>query len=193
VFRAFADQPLASALFYATILVWVALELFQSVRRRANAASGDRWSLQVLRVCIAVAMVVAANATRISATAIPRGSVVFAIGLLLIWCGIALRWWCFRTLGRYFTFVVMTSADQTIVTTGPYRLLRHPSYAGVLLALCGLGVLLANWLSLLAAVVIPFIGFMYRMRVEESALTTTLGDAYTSYASTRKRLIPLVW
>jgi protein-S-isoprenylcysteine O-methyltransferase Ste14 len=110
-----------------------------------------------------------------------------------MWCGFALRFWSFRTLGRYFTFTVMTSADQPVITSGPYRLLRHPSYLGLMLILIGIGAAYSNWLSLAALAVIPTVGVVHRIHVEEGALSATLGSAYTSYASGRKRLLPLVW
>jgi protein-S-isoprenylcysteine O-methyltransferase Ste14 len=87
----------------------------------------------------------------------------------------------------------MTSADQPVITTGPYRVLRHPSYAGMLLVLGGIGLSYGNWLSLAALVFPPLIGFIYRIHVEEAALSATLGAAYTTYASRRKRIIPFVW
>ena len=135
----------------------------------------------------------AAVLVRVSATAFPATLAVFAVGLLLIWSGIALRVWCFQTLGRYFTFTVMTSPDQRVVDRGPYRLLRHPSYSAILLILAGIGLTYGNWLSLAALVVLPLAGFVNRIRIEESALSATLGDAYTTYASRRRRLIPFVW
>jgi protein-S-isoprenylcysteine O-methyltransferase Ste14 len=69
------------------------------------------------------------------AAAIRPAAVAAWIGLGIFWCGIALRLWSFRTLGRYFTVTVQTSGDQPVITSGPYRAIRHPSYAGILLAL----------------------------------------------------------
>lgn len=117
----------------------------------------------------------------------------FVLAFAMLWAGIGLRWWSFRTLGRYFTFRVMTSPDQPVVSTGPYRILRHPSYLGVLLALLGAALTYGNWISVACLVILPLIGFVNRIRVEEAALEATLGDRYTSYASGRKRLIPFVW
>jgi protein-S-isoprenylcysteine O-methyltransferase Ste14 len=51
----------------------------------------------------------------------------------------------------------------------------------------------ATWLSLVALLLLPLIGIMYRMHVEEAALSATLGDAYRSYAARRTRIIPFVW
>jgi protein-S-isoprenylcysteine O-methyltransferase Ste14 len=115
------------------------------------------------------------------------------VALVLLWAGIALRQWSFRTLGRYFTFTIETSSDQPVIATGPYRVLRHPSYTGLLLVLIGIGLLLGNWLSLLAVAVAATSAMVYRIGVEERALEKALGDRYRQFASTRKRLIPYVW
>jgi protein-S-isoprenylcysteine O-methyltransferase Ste14 len=163
------------------------------LRRRSGAANSDRYSLLVLRACITGGMLLAGLSLRVSAASMPNSVAILVLGLCLMWAGGALRWWCFRTLGRYFTFTVMTSPDQSVVTSGPYRFLRHPSYAGMLLALAGVGLVFGNWLSLAAAIVVPLIGLLYRIHVEETALASTLGHTYTSYAFRRKRLVPLVW
>jgi protein-S-isoprenylcysteine O-methyltransferase Ste14 len=149
--------------------------------------------LTVLRVSVTVGVVLAVLAQRVSASAFVYNAVIFVISLTLLWAGIGLRLWCFRTLGRYFTFAVMTSGDQPVIDTGPYALLRHPSYAGILLALFGLGLSFGNWLSVVALLVCALLGFINRIHVEERALSAALGPAYTSYAGTRKRIIPFVW
>src|SRR5207253_2803440 len=69
----------------------------------------------------------------------PRWAPV-AVGLGLIIAGWALRRWSVRTLGRWFTVTVTVEPDQRVVDTGPYRLLRHPSYTGMLVSLLGMGV-----------------------------------------------------
>ena len=95
-----------------------------------------------------------------------------------------MRLWSFRTLGRYFTFTVKVSPDQPVVTAGPYRALRHPGYAGGLLAMIGFGVLYGNWLSFAVIAVLWSVIIVWRIRVEERALLATLGDRYRSYART---------
>jgi protein-S-isoprenylcysteine O-methyltransferase Ste14 len=137
--------------------------------------------------------VIAEFALRFSAAALPGGPVLLGLSLSVLWCGMGLRWWSFRTLGRYFTFNVMTSRDQPVITAGPYRVLRHPGYTGMLLALLGLGLAFGNWLSLAGLMVCASIGLLNRIRVEEAALSTALGERYADFAHTRKRLIPYVW
>jgi protein-S-isoprenylcysteine O-methyltransferase Ste14 len=191
--RAFASQPLIAALFACTLLVWIASEAVQALRNRPNASAGDRYSLLLLRACITASVLLAVWSMRVTTTSFPETLPVFFVALLLLWCGIATRWWCFRTLGNYFTFRVMTTADQPVIDTGPYHVLRHPSYAGLLLALLGIGLTFGNWLSLTALLVLPLAALLYRIHVEEAALARTLGSSYATYAATRKRLIPFVW
>jgi protein-S-isoprenylcysteine O-methyltransferase Ste14 len=96
-------------------------------------------------------------------------------------------------LGEYFTFTVKASSDQPVVTGGPYHVLRHPGYAGGLLATIGIGVLYGNWLSL-ATLALPCLAIViWRIHIEEAALLATTDDRYRPYAAHHKRLVPLVW
>ena len=190
---AFAGHSVATAIFAATLVVWAVIEVRQGLRRRPGATNTDRGSLNLLRLVAIVAALLAASALRVKAADFGYNPVAMGAAIALLWAGIALRWWSFRTLGRYFTFQVMTSQDQPVITGGPYRFVRHPSYTGLLLILAGIGLSYGNWLSLAALTFVPLLGFINRIRVEEAALSSTLGDSYTSYARGRKRLVPFLW
>jgi protein-S-isoprenylcysteine O-methyltransferase Ste14 len=190
----FVGHPIATALFDGTVAAWAVTEVRQTLKRRTEATTRDRGSRFVIVLCAIGGFVLAALARdRVTAADFPSNAVTFGIGLALVWVGVGLRWWSFRTLGRYFTVDVMTSTDQPIITVGPYRIVRHPSYAALLTILAGAGMMYANWLSLGALVLLPLVGLLNRIRVEEAALSATLGEAYTSYARSHKRLIPFVW
>jgi protein-S-isoprenylcysteine O-methyltransferase Ste14 len=190
---AFAADPAVSALFAATIVVWLALELRQALRRRPGATNRDQGSLNFVRICAVAGALLAATAIHVNATSYPESPPVIGLSLVLMWAGVALRWWCFHTLGRFFTFTVMTSPDQHVISSGPYKQLRHPSYLGILLVLTGIGLSYGNWLSLAALVLTTLAGFVYRIHVEEAALASALGPAYVNFAAGRKRLVPFVW
>ena len=189
----FYSSPTAAVLFIGTVIAWRVVDFRQGLRRRAEATGADRGTFFGLLACIAVAVAVAILGLQVPAAAIGFPALVLTVALLTLWAGIAVRWWAFATLGRYFTFTVMTSADQPVVTKGPYRFLRHPGYSGLELALIGLGLGFGNWISLASLTLLPLVGLLARIRVEESALSATLGDAYRSYADRRQRLIPFVW
>jgi protein-S-isoprenylcysteine O-methyltransferase Ste14 len=116
-----------------------------------------------------------------------------AIGVAVMWAGVALRVWAIVTLGRFFRRDIQVAPDQAVVRAGPYARLRHPSYAGNLLMLAGFGIVLANWASLAAVVILPVAGHLPRIRVEDALLVERLGDPYRAYAATTARLLPGVW
>jgi protein-S-isoprenylcysteine O-methyltransferase Ste14 len=115
------------------------------------------------------------------------------LGLLIATMGIAIRAWSILSLGTAFSRVVRVEVGQKLVTTGPYRVIRHPSYAGVMLAFTGIGVIVGNWLSIIALALIPTIGFVIRILVEERVLRSNMGRRYDDYARGQARLIPGVW
>lgn len=119
--------------------------------------------------------------------------VLFWIGIALLPVGMAFRWYAIRVLGRFFTRSVVTRAGQYVVDTGPYRLIRHPSYAGAMVAMLGLGLAMTNWASIVLIVVGMLIGYGYRVGVEERALCADLGQPYRDYMQHTRRFIPHVW
>jgi protein-S-isoprenylcysteine O-methyltransferase Ste14 len=114
-------------------------------------------------------------------------------GIVIFSAGEALRVSAKVALGRYFTYTVMTSSDQPVITSGPYRSLRHPSYTGILLIVIGAGAVWGNWLGLGVLTLMTLVGLVYRIHVEEKALLEELGERYRTYAEHHKRLIPFVW
>jgi len=129
----------------------------------------------------------------VPAAAIRPGAAAFAIGFVILLAGLVLRGWSIKTLGGYFTGSVKVSADHPVVTAGPYRVLRHPSYTGLLLIMTGFGLASANCVGAAGMTVLTLAGLLWRIHAEERALLATLGDPYRAYAAQHKRLVPLVW
>jgi protein-S-isoprenylcysteine O-methyltransferase Ste14 len=117
---------------------------------------------------------------------------LFAIGISLILLGSLLRRYCFRTLGEYFTGDVRATAEQRVIDTGPYRLVRHPSYTAAMMMFAGIGLALGNWVSFALITVGAITTYVYRVSVEERALIATIGEPYRNYMKERKRFIPYV-
>lgn len=178
----------------ATVVGWVLAEVRQGSNHRPEATVADQGSRPVLRIAMIVGAVAAIAVNRAVPGADMADRVLAATaGLVVLWAGIALRLWSFHTLGRYFTFTVQTSDDQPVITSGPYRWIRHPSYAGALLAVVGIGLFFGNWLALVVLVVAATVGLVNRIRIEERALVAAMGPRYLDYAATRRRLIPYLW
>jgi protein-S-isoprenylcysteine O-methyltransferase Ste14 len=186
--------PVVRALLIATAVVWFVLEVHQAATTRSEGVQHDRGSRMVIRVAVIAGVVGSTEAAHaVPSAAISTSGALAWIGLALLVGGVGLRFWSFHTLGRYFTFTVQTSGDQPVITSGPYRVIRHPGYAAVLIAVIGIGLLIGNWLSLVCLTVAVLFGLVYRIEVEERALLADLGDRYRTYAATHKRLIPFIW
>jgi protein-S-isoprenylcysteine O-methyltransferase Ste14 len=115
------------------------------------------------------------------------------LGATLAVAGAALRVWSVAVLGRYFTYVVRVSPDQKVVETGPYRLVRHPSYSGAMLMAAGIGLSLRHVWPLLIIVASSLLAYLIRIRVEERALAQGIGEPYRDYMRRTRRLIPYLW
>jgi protein-S-isoprenylcysteine O-methyltransferase Ste14 len=118
------------------------------------------------------------------------GEATFRAGLALLVMGQVLRWWSMATLGRLFTVYVAIRDGHRVVQSGPYRLIRHPSYTAILLVHLGAALCLGNALSAVALLVPVSLALGYRMRVEEAALIEALGPEYSEYMTRTKRLVP---
>jgi protein-S-isoprenylcysteine O-methyltransferase Ste14 len=94
-----------------------------------------------------------------------------------MWLGLATRVWAIAALGGAFRATVEVDPGQAVVSTGPYRWIRHPSYLGLLLIVAGFGLAVGNWLSLAACLVLPLPALVRRIHVEEAELSLVLGDA----------------
>jgi protein-S-isoprenylcysteine O-methyltransferase Ste14 len=189
-------NPLAAGLYQVLFVVWIVGEvvIFGRSAWRRDARIRDRGSLIVVLGSVFVGLTLgSALASAVPAADIrQRADAVFLLGLVLMAGGIALRFTAVIVLGRYFTPVVMVGRGQRVVDTGPYRWVRHPSYTGSLLTIAGVLLAMTNWLALLA--LLPVIaGLLYRIRVEEQALSEQLGDAYRSYMRRTKRLVPFLY
>lgn len=115
----------------------------------------------------------------------------------LRWFGAALAvaavpsaWWLFLSLGRNVSETVLTKSDHALVTTGPYRWIRHPLYTTGEMLFVGIGLMAANWfILLLSAVTILAVRFAV-VPPEEEALVARFGDAYRDYIARTGRLLP---
>jgi protein-S-isoprenylcysteine O-methyltransferase Ste14 len=187
-------HPVALLLWLLINFISFGFEFNQWQQRREEATNTDKGSLRLLIAGAAAGLaLLVLSPELVPSAAIQPASVAFIAGMAMFLAGFGMRRWSEMTLGRYFTFTVMTSADQPVITTGPYRIVRHPGYTGVLLVVIGSGVVSGNWVGLAAWTLLVLLPLLYRIHVEENALLTARGDAYRSYASHHKRLIPLIW
>jgi len=120
-------------------------------------------------------------------------SALLWIGIVIMLSGFALRHWSIINLGKYFRTTIELEKDQKVVDKGPYRYIRHPSYAGIILFFVGYGLVSKDWLSFGVAVCLPTLSLIYRVRVEEKALAEGIGPEYVAYQKRTKKLVPGIW
>jgi len=83
--------------------------------------------------------------------------------------------------------------SQKLMRSGLYRMVRHPSYLGLLMVFVAIGIHSRNWISFVAAIVPTTAALIYRIHVEEIALRDAFGNEYVEYGRTTKRLVPGVY
>ena len=187
-----------SALLSTIAIIWIGFELMLVVRDRIQGkgkTGNDRGTRYFNFIAIFVGITlsgVLSGDARFFFTG-SWSNTLFWIGLSLIVLGFILRVWSIITLGASFRTTIETHTGQQVVTIGPYRLVRHPSYTGGLLICCGYGIAFQNWLSLAFAVILPLAAFVYRIQLEEAVLVSSMGSDYERYQSKTKKLIPWVW
>jgi protein-S-isoprenylcysteine O-methyltransferase Ste14 len=115
---------------------------------------------------------------------------IYYVGIAVMFAGIVFRQWAIAVLGRYFSTVLGVQEEHKVVDTGPYRLIRHPSYTGVLIFYAGIGLAVQSLASVMIAIAIFGIAYGYRIFVEEKVLINELGNSYVEYMKRTKRVIP---
>ena len=113
------------------------------------------------------------------------------MGVLIFLCGVLYRLWAIRTLGQFYSHRVRKVAQHQIVDSGPYRFIRHPAYAGMIIANIGLALYFFNWVTFAVFLFVLVPSIVLRISIEEKMLFELEG--YTNYAKRRKRLIPAIW
>lgn len=172
-------------------------EFLLMVTRRARVAKGEKQDHHTLRILWLVIGLSVASGLHVTSHwrvgAISHQEAFGKIALAMFVGGLVLRWWAILALGRFFTVDVQIATDHRVIENGPFAYVRHPSYAGALLAFAGFALSLGNWAACLVVMLPITIAFLHRIRIEESALTSGLGDRYVDYSRRTKRLLPGVY
>ena len=178
-------HALKLAIGVAWLVFWI-YWLASAATSKASVRGG--WRTRLAGVSV-VAVFVIADAFHGGGLAV-HSVILAAIGAVLFVGGIALAVWARQHLGRNWGMPMTQRAEPELVTTGPYRFVRHPIYSGLLTAL--LGTTLVNNLLGLIVVAVLIAYFYYCGTVEERNLATTFPAAYPEYRGRTKMLIPFL-
>jgi protein-S-isoprenylcysteine O-methyltransferase Ste14 len=187
-------MPIRPSIIFAVIwLGWLVSWIvagFWTNRTEKRAATWDVWAYR--------ALVVAGSALLLETTRrILHESRLWHVGFTgayvlagVTLAGIMFTWWARLHIGRLWSGSITRKVDHQVVDTGPYALVRHPIYAGLILAIIATAAAQATVTSLVAAVLITA-GFWLKARIEERFLTSELGaEAYGSYRRRVPMLVP---
>lgn len=182
---------------------WLAFLVYWTVSAigvKKDTVSRKWWQRAWTRVFILALAVIVLSERRIDiGTALnrvglfsPASSVVLEVlGSVLCWAGIALAIWARYHLGRNWSNHPDIKEGHELVTSGPYRILRHPIYTGMLAALLGTA-LLAGWFWFIVCVVATVM-FVRRIHIEEGYMSDLFPGIYPDYKKRTKALVPFLW
>ncbi|MDR1771344.1 MAG: isoprenylcysteine carboxylmethyltransferase family protein [Hungatella sp.] len=136
------------------------------------------------RLIVVVLSLVTVSSGQVSPYRLAAGGLLFAAGVFL-------RLYSIRTLGVFYSHRVRLVSEHKIIDFGPYRFVRHPSYAGMIMAHLGWVLCFFSIYSFLAYVFLLIPAVVMRILVEEESLFEL--DGYREFASRRKRLVPFLW
>ena len=131
-------------------------------------------------------------ADRRSIGVIMAGQGIRWLGLVLCGLGFALAFWSRLALGRMYSGEVTIQKGHQLITTGPYRYIRHPVYLGIVCTALGLSLLFRSWIGL--AVMMPIVvGLLFRIKDEEVVLHKEFGQEWEAYYKQSWRFIPYLY
>lgn len=181
--------------FITCCIVWLAFELWLNIRDRERVdASGNKNSGVQLFFALVLALASCLIIRQTHATKISwdeSSGYLFGAGVLL--SGAVLRWWSVWSLGTHFRTVLSVQEGQKLVRSGPYKFIRHPSYAGVILVLLGFGIGLGTWAGLAAITAIILPAYIRRIKQEERLMIECFPEEYPVFMGKTWKLIPFVY
>lgn len=113
------------------------------------------------------------------------------LGFIFFFAGVSYRLWAIKTLGKYYSHIVREIAGHQIIEAGPYRHIRHPAYAGMILANMGILFFFFNLVTLTIFLLILIPAIILRIIIEEKTLFKI--NNYAAYAQNQFRLFPGIW
>ena len=171
---------------------WALFWLYWYVAARSMKRGRRPWSHELrIRLVIIVAAILVVRLGGFRGHGLDTDAWLVAIGLVLFAGGLAFAVWARLVMGSNWGTPMTQKDEPELVTSGPFRLVRHPIYSGLLLALAGTAIALSwPWLVVVALVGVYFV---YSASVEERFLAEQFPAAYPDYRRSTKMLVPFVF
>jgi protein-S-isoprenylcysteine O-methyltransferase Ste14 len=170
---------------------WAIASAFaKPVRRRESAASRASHVVPLVAGAALLASWRLAGPT-LDARFLPHGLAWFWLGTAMVVAGLLFAVAARRHLGGNWSGIVTLKQDHTLTRSGPYRLVRHPIYTGLLLAVLGTAVAEGEWRGLVAFAAV-LVAFLRKVRIEEQFMLEAFGEEYARYRREVPALLPWV-
>jgi protein-S-isoprenylcysteine O-methyltransferase Ste14 len=177
-------------------VVWIAFLLYWQIRA-ANTKTTQRLepaASRILRVFIFLIAIVLLWTTHIPLPWLylqlwPAGLWPFWLGAVVTVAGLLFAVWARVHLGRNWSRSVTIKQGHELITTGPYALVRHPIYTGILTGFLGMAIAICEVRGFIVLVLI-FIAFWIKLRMEEQWMRAQFGEMYAAYAHQTAALVP---
>ncbi|HEY4160878.1 MAG TPA: isoprenylcysteine carboxylmethyltransferase family protein [Candidatus Saccharimonadales bacterium] len=184
-----------AAAFWVTFICWVGVSWWEGRGRQTKQTTpeGRKNDLLCFFGTGAAGFVALLSKGLFPDVALYHGPALFWLGIAFIWAGLLLRHWAVATLGRYHVMTIHTELKQPVITTGPYRYIRHPSYLGALGAVVGIALAINSLPGGVILVAVTAGTLIQRICIEDRYLLEHLGTAYSEYTKHTRRLLPFVW
>jgi protein-S-isoprenylcysteine O-methyltransferase Ste14 len=179
-------------------VVWIAFLLYWQIKAINTKATQrlEPVASRILRVFIFLIAIVLLSTTRIPLPWLylqlwPVGVLPFWLGAAVTIAGILFAVWAREHLGSNWSRSVTIKQDHELITTGPYAVVRHPIYTGILTGFLGMAIAISQVRGLIVFVLI-FIAFWIKLRMEEQWMRSQFGEAYDTYAHRTTALVPYI-
>ena len=170
---------------------WLSSRDVKETTRRESVLS--RWGhIGPMLVAAALLWSPRLGGTVLGARFMPWAPWQFWAGAAVTAGGLAFAVWARRHIGRNWSATVTLKQDHELVTSGPYALVRHPIYTGLLFGFLGSAFALGQWRGLLA-VAIVWLALLRKYRLEERWMHERFGTAYDAYRARVKALVPFLF
>jgi protein-S-isoprenylcysteine O-methyltransferase Ste14 len=193
-----SDDETFRLILIAGSLIVFPIAIYHRLKAHSTGETLDRWkegpyilfTLRPLGIAVMVGLFAyMVNPARMAWSSLPLPTWLRWVGVGVAVFGGALFIWTLRNLGKNLTDTVVTRREHTLVTTGPYRWVRHPFYVAAALTLLGNSLAAANWF-LLGGGMLVFTLLAIRTRIEEAELLARFGRAYEEYMGRTHRFLP---
>jgi len=182
---------LFSAMWLSFLAYWWAMSRDLKVTERRESTPSRLARMVLLACAVMLLWLPSVPISALDVRFLPAGVVWFWCGSAVTAGGLLFAVWARRHLGRNWSQAVTVKDGHELITSGPYALVRHPIYTGLLLAFAGSALARGEWRGLLA-VALVFGTFWRKLRLEEKWMRERFGESYEAYAQRVAALVPHV-